>query len=58
MTVWVYVDTSKDVGDREHLKVFADEASAEHWFAANDMEGAAFEYPVESYPLPSTAGCE
>jgi hypothetical protein len=25
MTVWVYVDTRKQVGDREHLKVFASE---------------------------------
>jgi hypothetical protein len=23
MTVWIYVDTSKQVGDRDHLKVFA-----------------------------------
>jgi hypothetical protein len=22
-TVWIYVDTSKDVGDLDHLKVFA-----------------------------------
>jgi hypothetical protein len=25
MTVWIYVDTSKQVGDRNHLKVFANE---------------------------------
>ena len=25
MTVWIYVDTSKQVGDRDHLKVFASE---------------------------------
>ena len=25
MTVWIYVDTSKDVGDVDHLKVFANE---------------------------------
>jgi hypothetical protein len=29
MTVWIYVDTSKDVKDHEHLKVFADEAAAD-----------------------------
>jgi hypothetical protein len=23
MTVWIYVDTSKQVGDKDHLKVFA-----------------------------------
>jgi hypothetical protein len=28
-TVWVYVDTSKEVGDIDHLKVFADEETAE-----------------------------
>jgi hypothetical protein len=25
MKVWVYVNTPKDVGDKDHLKVFADE---------------------------------
>ena len=25
MTVWIYVDTSKLVGDKDHLKVFANE---------------------------------
>jgi hypothetical protein len=29
MTVWIYVDTSKQVGDRDHLKVFASEDAAE-----------------------------
>jgi hypothetical protein len=29
MTVWIYVDTSKDVGDRDHLKVFANADAAE-----------------------------
>ena len=28
-TVWVYVDTSKNVGDVDHLKVFATENAAE-----------------------------
>jgi hypothetical protein len=28
MTVWVYVDSSKQVGDKDHLKVFADEDAA------------------------------
>jgi hypothetical protein len=26
---WVYVDTSKEVGDAEHLKVFADQDAAQ-----------------------------
>jgi hypothetical protein len=45
-TVWIYVDTSKEVGDVDHLKVFADEQSAEEWFSENDVEGVAFEYEV------------
>jgi hypothetical protein len=47
MTVWIYVDTSRQVGDTEHLKVFANEDAAEAWFCENDPEGVAFEYPVE-----------
>jgi hypothetical protein len=42
MTVPIYVDTSKQVGDRNHLKVFANADAAEAWFAENDPEGAAF----------------
>jgi hypothetical protein len=45
-TVLIYVDTSKDVGDVDHLKVFASEDAAEQWFEENDPEGVAFEYPV------------
>ena len=29
MTVWIYVDTSKQVGDADHLKVFANAEAAE-----------------------------
>ena len=29
MTVWIYVDTNKQVGDPEHLKVFANQETAE-----------------------------
>jgi hypothetical protein len=32
--VWIYVDTSKDVGDKDHLKVFANEAAAGAWLNA------------------------
>jgi hypothetical protein len=46
MTVLIYVDTSKEVGDVDHLKVFADETTADAWFAEHDPEGVAFEYPV------------
>jgi hypothetical protein len=50
MTVWIYVDTRKQVGDKDHLKVFASEEAAERWFAENDPEGVAFEYPVAEWP--------
>jgi hypothetical protein len=46
MTVWIYVDTSKQVGDVDHLKVFANEDAAETWLQENDPEGVVFEYPV------------
>jgi hypothetical protein len=46
VTVSIYVDTSKDVGNPEHLKVFATADAAESWFKANDPEGVAFEYDV------------
>jgi hypothetical protein len=45
-TVLIYVNTSKQVGDVDHLKVFVNEEAAEKWFAENDPEGVAFEYPV------------
>jgi hypothetical protein len=41
-TVWIYVDTSKQVGDRDHLKVFANGDVAEKWFEDNDPMGVAF----------------
>jgi hypothetical protein len=46
MTVFVYVDTSKEVGDTDHVKVFASADAAETWFQENDPEGVAFEYKV------------
>ena len=51
MTVLIYVDTSKQVGDRDHLKVFANADAAEAWFAENDPEGVAYEYEVISPPV-------
>jgi hypothetical protein len=44
--VLIYVNTSKQVGDRDHLKVFANADAAEAWFKENDPEGVAFEYEV------------
>jgi hypothetical protein len=46
MTVMIYVDTSKQVGDKDHLKVFANQDAAETWLQENDPEGVAFEYEV------------
>jgi hypothetical protein len=46
-TVLIYVNTSKEVGDPDHLKVFASVDDAEKWFEENDPEGVAFEYQVE-----------
>jgi hypothetical protein len=47
MTVWIYVDTNKDVNDPERVRVFADEAAADRWFADNDPKGVAFKYEVQ-----------
>jgi hypothetical protein len=39
MTVFVYVNTSKQVGEPEHIKV----GVRRTWFEENDSEGVAFE---------------
>ena len=47
MTVLIYVNTCKQVGDPEHIKVFATTTdAAETWLEENDPEGAAFAYQV------------
>jgi hypothetical protein len=46
MTAWIYVDTNKQVGDVDHLKVFASGDAAQAWFDEHDPEVLAFEYPV------------
>lgn len=46
MTVFVYVNAAKEVGDAEHIKVFATVEAAETWFEENDREGVAFEYDI------------
>jgi hypothetical protein len=56
MTVFVYVNTSKQVGDVDHIKVFANADAAETWFEENDPEGVAFEYEVLSEPHFSASG--
>jgi hypothetical protein len=32
MTVWIYVNTSRQVDDADHIKVFANQDAAETWF--------------------------
>jgi hypothetical protein len=39
--VWVYINNSREVGDVDHLKIFASEDAAEKWLAENDPEGVA-----------------
>ncbi|MEH2501265.1 hypothetical protein V1290_000076 [Bradyrhizobium sp. AZCC 1578] len=46
MTVWIYVDTSKDARHEDYLKVFATAEAAQAWFDKNDPEGVAFQYEV------------
>ena len=56
MTVFIYVNTSKQVGDRDHLKIFASADAAEAWFAENDAEGVAFEYEIIGSPIGTSTG--
>ncbi|MCK1741226.1 hypothetical protein IVA80_10175 [Bradyrhizobium sp. 139] len=46
MTVFVYLNTAKQVGDIDHIRVFATVDAAETWFEENDRDGVAFEYDV------------
>jgi hypothetical protein len=40
-TVWIYTNTRKEVGDIDHLKVFATARAAEEWFEDNNPLGVA-----------------
>ena len=42
------LDTSKQAGDAEHIKVFATTVAVEKWFVENDPEGEAFAYEVRT----------
>ena len=46
MTVLIYVNTSKQVGDADHLKVFRNSRCRDEWFKDHDPEGVAFGYEV------------
>jgi hypothetical protein len=37
---------TKEVGDVDHLTVFANPDLADEWFKEHDPEGVVFEYPV------------
>jgi len=50
MTVLIYVDTSKQVGDPDHLKVFEYAMPRRHGLRKNDPEGVAFECEVIGRP--------
>jgi hypothetical protein len=52
-TVWIYVDTIKQVGDKDQLKIFTSSEGAEAWLAENDQGGVAFEYDV----IDASPGC-
>jgi hypothetical protein len=46
MTVRIYVNTAEEIGDEDHLKIFANEEAANAWFAEHDPKDAAIEYSV------------
>lgn len=48
MRVWIYVDTKFQVGDKDHLKMFATREAADLWLAENDPQGVAFGYMVNA----------
>jgi len=49
MTVLVCVNTSKQVGDVDHIKVFATIDAAETWFQENDPESVAFDPVIGTF---------
>jgi hypothetical protein len=46
MTVLIYVRTSKQVVEPDHIKIFASTDAAETWVEENDPEGVALNYVV------------
>ena len=52
---WTHDDRA-EVGDRNHLKVFANADAAAAWFAENDSEGVAFGYEVIGSPIGINTG--
>ncbi len=54
MKVLIYVNTSKEVGEVDHLKVFANEEAMEKWFEENDPRAwhSNMRYWSEQYRPP------
>jgi hypothetical protein len=46
MPVLIYVNSRKQIGDADHIRVLAKQDPTESWFEENDLEEAAFEYEV------------
>ena len=46
MKVFIHVNTSKQVDDKDHLKVFANEHAAKEWSKKPDQEGVVVECEV------------
>jgi hypothetical protein len=57
-TVWLYVETTKPVDDRDYIKVFASEEDAECWSGEHDPKGAPFECLVVEGLTSGTNGSE
>lgn len=53
--VWIYYNTNKQMGDVDHLKVFATGEAADRWLAEHDPEGVVWRYPVEPAITSSTS---
>ncbi|MEH2503700.1 hypothetical protein V1290_002511 [Bradyrhizobium sp. AZCC 1578] len=56
MTIFVYVNTAKQVGDPEHIKVFANQHAADEWFKEHDPEGVAFGYELKAPDMKPHVG--
>jgi hypothetical protein len=46
MTMFVYIDTARQLGDVDYVKIFVNVEAAERGFEDHDPEGVAFEYDV------------
>jgi hypothetical protein len=58
MTVLIYVDISKQVGDKDHLKVFANADVAETWFEETTRKALRSSMRFWSDPHRRIAVCD